>query len=204
MLGQRFAFFQMSDNFSEQILTLSFCSSNFCVLSVVSTPFLIHFYMCLHIPFPSSFARATSHFSPPLLLSGQICLISAIVIPVFFSSDKEAASSACWWPFCGGVTPAPVRAAILLSAACELGVVQSGVPGAGDCLPDLSRDGVQMCLTDDAGGLSYEFRTIWKAEKTNSSLFCHCLRRGGGVQYWKQPSGRLPFNEKDEIAGCLG
>lgn len=152
--------------------------------------------MCLCIPFPSSFARATSHFSPPLLLSGQICLISAIMIPVFCSSDKEAASSACWWLFCGGVTPSPVRAAVLLSAACELRAVQSGVPGVEDCPLHVSRDGVHMCLTNDAGGLSYEFRTIWKAEKTNSSLFCHCLRRGGGGQYWKQPSGRLPFSKR--------
>lgn len=58
--------------FSEQILTLSFCSSNFCVLSVVSTLLKIHFYMCLCVPFPASSARATSHFSPPLLLSGPL------------------------------------------------------------------------------------------------------------------------------------
>lgn len=140
-------------------------------------------------------------FFPPLLLPGQICLISAIVVPVFCPLDKEATSSVCWWLFPGGVTPSPLRAAMLLSAACELRAVQSGVPGAGDCPLHLSRDGVQMCLTNDAGGLSYEFRTIWKAEKINSCLVCHCLRRRGSDYCWKQPSGRLPFKEKDEIVG---
>lgn len=138
--------------------------------------------------FPSQPAvLVPTHFSPLLLLPGQICLIS----------EKEAASSACWWLFHGGGTPSPLR------AACELRAVQSAVPGVGDCPLHLSRDGVQMCLTHDAGGLSYEFRTVLKAEKINSCLFCHCLRRRGSDWCWKQPSGRMPFEEKDEIAVCL-
>lgn len=154
--------------------------------------------MCLGAPFPTSSARATSHFSPPLLLSGQIRLISAIAIPVFCSSHREAASSACWWLFHGGVTPSPLR------AACELGAAQSGIPGAGDCALHLSRDGVQICSADDAGDPSFEFSTIWKAGKINSCLFCHYLRRGGSVWCWKQPSSRLPLKKKGETAGCLG
>lgn len=70
LLGKGLSFFRCIF-FSEQILSSSFCSSNFCVLSVVSTvstPFLIHSYMCLPVPFPTSPGRATSHFSPPLLL----------------------------------------------------------------------------------------------------------------------------------------
>lgn len=101
LLGQRFAFFQMSYHFSEQILTLSFCSSNYCLLSVVSTLSFMHFYMCFCVPFPTSSVRATFHFSPPLLLSGQICLISAAVIPVFCSLDRGSLLSmrvaVSWW-----------------------------------------------------------------------------------------------------------
>lgn len=80
--------------------------------------FFIHFNVCFPVPFPSVPARATSHFSPLLLFSAWMCLISAIVIPVFCSSDKEAASSARWWLFCGsGVAPSPLRAAMLLSTS---------------------------------------------------------------------------------------
>lgn len=165
--------------------------------------FKIHFYMRLGVSFPTSCARATSHFSP-LVLSGQIRLISAAVVPVFCSSHQEAASSACWWLFHGGVTPPALRAAMLLAAACELGAVQSGIPEAGDCPLHLSRDGVQMCSADDAGDLSFEFRTIWKAGKINSCLFCHCLRRGGSVWWWQHPSSRLSLKNKGETAGCLG
>lgn len=100
---------------------------------------------------------------PHHFYSAWICSISAIVILVFCSSDKEAASSARWWLFHGsGVAPSPLRAAVLLSTACKLGAVRFGFPSADDCLLHLSRDGVQeMCLTDDASGLSCEFRTIW-------------------------------------------
>jgi len=105
-------------SFSEEIFPSSFCSSGFCMLSVVSTistPLLSPFYMCLPIPFPTIPARATSRFSPPLLLSAWICWISAIVIPMFCSLDKEAESSACWWLFGGGgVASSPLRVDVLL------------------------------------------------------------------------------------------
>lgn len=204
LLGQRFAFFQISYHFSKQILTLSFCSWNFCVLSAVST--LLSNSTCA-FAFPSQPAL----LEPPLIFPHHFYFLAR-------SAWFQLLWSQCFVPWtkrqppphaggcssCGGVTPCPLRAVMLLSAACELGAIESGLPGVGDCPLHLSRDGVQMCSTNDAGGLSYEFRTIWKAEKTNSCLFCHCLRRGGGVWCWKQPSGRLPFKEKDEVAGCLG
>lgn len=116
--GNACIFSDVRSFFQSRFLASSFCSSNICVLSLVSTPFFIRFYLCLPVPFPTVPARATSHFSTPLILSAQICLISAIVILLFCSSDKEAASSARWWLFCGGgVAPSLLRAAMLLSTS---------------------------------------------------------------------------------------
>lgn len=115
--GQRLVFFQMC-LFSEQILTSSFCSSNFCVLSVVSTvstPFLIHSYMCLPVPFPTGPARATSHFSPPLLLCLDLLNFSYRDPGVLFLGQRGSILStlvAISWRWGGSISAESSRAFI--------------------------------------------------------------------------------------------